>query len=165
MTEFGPPESLPPRDILGILNLTKYAEASHALIAAGILEDWLQTMLLAAGRQLSNTQLAEFFDSYGPLNTFSAKIDISYFFKLINETTYRDLKAIKNVRNCFAHAKEIVTFEDEDVKRKGQSLTNWTRGVELRVLYLDRVQFCLDEIRIVIERQIAKAAFEDDNTS
>src|ERR1700684_3704652 len=77
MTEPGPPEELPPPYVLGILNLTKHAEAGQVLIVAGIVEDWLQTLLLGAGRQLSNTLLSQFFEGYGPLSSFSAKIDIA----------------------------------------------------------------------------------------
>jgi DNA-binding MltR family transcriptional regulator len=152
--EMGPQDTLPPPDVYGILNLMDHAEASKAIIVAGIVEDWLQTMLLGAGRSLSNSQLSDFFEGYGPLSSFSAKIDISYFFKLVDDTTYRDLKAIKNIRNCFAHTKEIVTFKNDEVKKRGQALTNWTKTGDLRDLYYDRAQSCLNQMRGVIESQI-----------
>ena len=158
-TEIGPQEKLPPPDVYGILNLVDHAEASKAIIVAGIVEDWLQTMLLGAGRRtLSNSQLSEFFEGYGPLSSFSAKIDIGYFFKLIDDAAYRDLKAIKNIRNSFAHTKEVATFKTDGIKQKGHALTNWTKNCDLRQLYYDRAQACLDQMRGVIEHQILVAA-------
>jgi hypothetical protein len=79
-TEIGPQEKLPPPDVYGILNLIDHAEASKAIIVAGIVEDWLQTMLLGAGRRtLSNSQLSEFFEGYVPLSSFSAKSTLAIF--------------------------------------------------------------------------------------
>jgi hypothetical protein len=158
--EIGPSPELPPRDVVGILNLWDHAEASKAIVVAGIVEDWLQTMLLGAGRPLSNSQLNQFFDGYGPLASFSARIDMSYFFKLIDDTTYNDLRAIKNVRNCFAHSKKILTFESREIMQRGQVLTGWQKDGNLRDLYYDRAQYCLDAVRAKMERQIFDAAFE-----
>jgi hypothetical protein len=154
MTELGPPESLPPPDLVGILNLAEHAEASKAIIASGIVEDWLQTLLLGAGRTLSNTLLTKFFEGYVPLSNFSAKIDIAYFFELIDDITFKDLRAIKDMRNCFAHTKKVVTFTSDDVRQKGQALTGWSKDTNLRDLYFDRAQFCLDQMRVGIEGQI-----------
>jgi hypothetical protein len=157
------PSELPPRDVIGILNLLDHAEASKAIVVAGIVEDWLLTMLLGAGRPLSNSrQLKHFFEGpYGPLAMFSARIDISYFFKLIDDTTYNDLRAIKNVRNRFAHSKEILTFESREIVERGKTLTGWEKDGNLRDLYYDRAQYCLDAIRAKMERQNFDGAFED----
>jgi hypothetical protein len=157
--EIGPSE-LPPKDVVGLLNLLDHAETSKAIITAGIVEDWLQTLLLAAGRPLSNTQANQLFEVYGPLGTFSARIDVAYFFKLVDEITYNDLRAIKNIRNTFAHAKTVLTFNSPDIVQKGQALTGAKKGINLRDLYFDRAQFCLDAIRSVLERNIFDSAFE-----
>jgi hypothetical protein len=157
------PSELPPRDVLGLLNLLDHAEASKAIVVAGIVEDWLQTLLLAAGRPLSNTQASLLFDGYGPLATFSARIDVAYFFKLIDEPTCNDLRAIKGVRNTFAHSKAVLTFESREIVKKADFLTGSKEGGSLRDLYYDRAQVCLDVIRTKMERLLFDSAFEGDN--
>src|ERR1700730_8813835 len=83
--------------------LSKQGDAGNALVVAGIVEDWLEKLLLAHGRPLSNTVAAKIFEGSGALNTFSAKIDVAYLIELIDEEVYGELRAIKDIRNRFAH--------------------------------------------------------------
>lgn len=54
-------------------------------------------------RALSNNMAERIFDGYGPLSTFSAKIDVAFALDLIDADVHRDLRTIKDIRNCFAH--------------------------------------------------------------
>jgi DNA-binding MltR family transcriptional regulator len=85
-------------------------------------------MLTAVCRPLSSTVRAKIFDDYGPLSQFSAKIDIAYIFELIDKTTYDDLRAIKDIRNKFAHTTGYVLFSNEQINRECQRLTGWEKG-------------------------------------
>jgi hypothetical protein len=58
--------------------LARQTEAGNALVAAGLVEDWLEKLLLAAGRELTNGEAERVFEGMGPLNSFSAKIEIAY---------------------------------------------------------------------------------------
>jgi DNA-binding MltR family transcriptional regulator len=117
--------------------------------------------LVARRRTASvDSQAVQFFEGYGPLGTFSARIDIAYFFKLIDPTTYNDLRAIKNIRNTFAHSKTVLTFQSREIIQKGDALTGSRQQNGLGNLYYDRAQFCLDAIRATMERQIFDSAFE-----
>jgi hypothetical protein len=53
--------------------LSEHAEAGNALVAAGLVEDALERLLLHAARPLSNTLAAKIFDGLGPLSQFAAK--------------------------------------------------------------------------------------------
>jgi hypothetical protein len=44
---------------------------------------------------------------------------------------------------------------------RGKTLTVWEKDGNLRDLYYDRAQYCLDAIRAKMERQNFDGAFED----
>jgi hypothetical protein len=79
----------------------------------------LKVALLEKMRPLSNRRKASLFAGYGPLSSFSAKIDLAFALSIFDEDLYSDLKIIKEVRNVFAHPAvplfEFVTFEDEQL--------------------------------------------------
>lgn len=62
--------------------------------------------------------------NYGPLSTFSAKIDMAYLLRLVSSQILGDLNAIRSVRNAFAHdvahkkTQEQLGFQADDIKDK-----------------------------------------------
>lgn len=77
-------------DLLRILS--RQTEAGNALVVAGLVEDELEKLLLAAGRQLSNRTAKAVFGGMGPLSSFSAKIEVGYLFELIDKPTVIDIE-------------------------------------------------------------------------
>ncbi|MET4041585.1 hypothetical protein [Bradyrhizobium sp. RT6a] len=126
--------------------LLVHMAGAFAIMMAGGLEANLQDMLVATCRPMSNKMQAKIFDSYGPLSHFSAKIDIAYIFELIDKTTYDDLRAIKDIRNRFAHTTGFVLFSNERVDRECQSLTGWKKGNDNRALFEARCIACNEVI-------------------
>ena len=118
--------------------LSQHAEAGNALVAAGLVEDGLEKLLLHAVIPLSNTLAAKIFDGLGPLSQFSAKIEIAYIFRLVDEATYKDLLAIKEIRNRFAHTSRFVNFQSEEIKTACQRLSGWHKGADNQNLYLGK---------------------------
>jgi hypothetical protein len=108
--------------------LSTHAEAGNALVAAGLVEDGLQELLLCAARPLSNTLAAKIFDGLGPLSRFSAKIEVAYIFRLLDEATYKDLLAIKDIRNRFAHTSRFVNFRSEEINTCMQAVIGVAQG-------------------------------------
>jgi hypothetical protein len=136
--------------------LVKHMDSAFALMMAGGLEANLEDMLLVACRPLSNTMRAKIFDGYGPLSQFSAKIDIAYIFELIDKTTYDDLRAIKDIRNKFAHTTSYVLFSNEHVDRECQRLTGWRKSHDNRLLFEQRCIACNTVIRSRTDQAHAK---------
>ncbi len=62
----------------------------------------------------SNTD--ELIDGYGPLGTFSAKIDISYRLGLISKKFSNDLHLVRKIRNHYAHNIGIISFDDDPIR-------------------------------------------------
>lgn len=71
-------------------------------ILAGVLLDGLLENLLRKNMLPSTTN--ELFSGYGPLSSFSAKIDVSYYFGLISRGEHTELHRIRRIRNEFAHS-------------------------------------------------------------
>jgi hypothetical protein len=139
-----PIEEATPEDT--IYYLGEHLNGAFALMMAGGLEANLEDMLATASRPLSNTMHAKIFDGYGPLSQFSAKIDIAYIFELIDKTTYDDLRAIKDIRNKFAHTTRYVLFSNEHIDRECQRLTGWKKGNDNRLLFETRCIACNEVI-------------------
>ena len=72
--------SITQADLIGILN--RQTEAGNALVVAGLVEDWLEKLLLAKGRSLDKDTKNRIFGRMGLLSSFAAKIEIAYFFSV-----------------------------------------------------------------------------------
>jgi hypothetical protein len=141
--------------------LAQQSQAGNALVLAGLVEDWLQKLLLQAGRPLSNTLATKIFDGMGPLSQFAAKIEVAYLFELVDETTYNDLLAIKEIRNRFAHTIRFVNFSSEEIKKACQRLTGWHKDADNQNLYLERTKECVDKMSARIDRHLFASALLD----
>jgi DNA-binding MltR family transcriptional regulator len=142
--------------------LSKHAEAGNALVAAGLVEDGLEKLLLHAARPLSNTLTAKIFDGLGPLSQFSAKIEIAYIFCLVDEATYKDLLAIKEIRNRFAHTSRFVNFKSEEIDTACQRLSGWKKGADNENLYLEKTRACVDKMNEKINALVYVNALQNE---
>jgi DNA-binding MltR family transcriptional regulator len=71
-------------------------------ILAGTLLDGLLEMLLR--KRMLPSVPNEIFSGYGPLSSFSAKIDLSFHLGFISKGEYAELHRIRRIRNEFAHS-------------------------------------------------------------
>src|SRR5688572_12782355 len=110
-----------------IRRMAKDTETAFALVLAARVEEWLQGALEGSMRELSSRHKDRLFSGYGPLSTFSAKIDVAFAFNLFGEETFNDLRAIKDIRNAFAHSVEVVHFGSPAVRPMMQRLAGWTK--------------------------------------
>ena len=104
-----------------------HTETATAVVLASRVEDWLAAAIETRMREPLSSRLKErLYHGYGPLNSFSAKIDIAYAFSLIDDEIYNDLRAIKDIRNVFAHSKAVLNFNSPELKPHIQKLTGWS---------------------------------------
>lgn len=59
---------------------------------------------------------------YGPLATFSAKLDFAYAAGIINNDHYRTANLIRNIRNDMAHERGPISFSHQKVHQKFRAL-------------------------------------------
>jgi hypothetical protein len=137
-------------EILEFLNAVakhrhKGADYTAVIVGRSLLDNVLEDFILAHLRQnLTPKQKGELFGIFKPLSTFAAKINVAYAIKILPEPLHRDLEAIKEIRNLFAHAKTLYDFDTPEVAAACRKLITGTRpgvGNYLpRTLYINAVK-------------------------
>src|SRR5262245_11668277 len=114
------------------------ADTAVVVNSASRVEAWLASAIRTKMRSdLPSRVRDRMFTNYGPLNTFSGKIDIAYAFSIVDVETYNELRAIKDIRNRFAHARNFIKFDDPEISRLMQKLSGWTADAIQNHLFMD----------------------------
>lgn len=92
----------------------KETDRGCALIAAAYLDARLEELLKERFINDPNV-FKNMFEGYGPLNSFGAKINISYLLDLISKEFKNDLLLVKKIRNKFAHKSSYLSFFEEEI--------------------------------------------------
>lgn len=87
------------------------SDRSAAVLAGSFLEHFLASILKHVLRK--EPEVDELFHGFGPFSSFSQRISVAYAFGLIEKKTQDNLKAIKDIRNYFAHTPRDVSFDDK----------------------------------------------------
>jgi DNA-binding MltR family transcriptional regulator len=130
-------------------------DTASAVVLTSRVEDWLEAAIQTKMRDdLSSNLIQKLFRGYGPLSIFAAKIDVAYAFSMFGVETYNDLRAIKAIRNRFAHSKEVIHFLSDDLAPDIQKLTGWTLQSTPIDLFIERCKACVEEF----EKHLSTAA-------
>lgn len=116
------PSSADLATVLLDLNREKNARARAITLAAlldSALEAALRTKLIPNIPKEDDKNL---FGSGGTLGSFSVKIRMTYVLGVIGPETRADLDCIREIRNAFAHAKTIISFDTKEVSTVCQRL-------------------------------------------
>jgi hypothetical protein len=144
-----------------LVQLAERGEPAHVLLTAAVIEEWLERLLLSQMRELSNGLAKKIFG--GPLNAFSAKIDVAYALKLIEEDTWSDLKAIKNIRNAFAHTSDFLHFHSPDVVNLFSRFKGGRPpGVGVKDFFDQRAARSVDAMKAKLDEIVYLSATRDD---
>lgn len=114
-----PPRYLPldKIDFVAILQEMDVADdRAAAVVAAGFLENNLAMAILSRFRELNLSQQKELCDTeHSALGTFATKIQVGFALQLFETNVQTDLKAIKQIRNNFAHHLDVRSFNHPEV--------------------------------------------------
>lgn len=103
--------------------LKNESDRGSVLVAAAMLEEALQELLIAHLVPSTSATDLLFEGSNAPLNAFSAKIDMVFRLGLVSDRFCRDLHVIRKMRNDVAHRSSGCTFEDASLKDRALALT------------------------------------------
>lgn len=120
-------------DFAAIMNeCQSQSDRGVALIVAADLDDNLEraikSRLVDASAAKDVSLFAKLFSGYGPLSSFSGRIDLARGLQLIGEKTYQDLAIIRRIRNDFAHKirwesdPKPLTFETKSIASRCNNL-------------------------------------------
>lgn len=81
--------------------LDQDSDRARAIVASTVLDGLLEMLLR---NSMLDVDVDHVFAGYGPLNSFSAKIDFCHFFGLISVSEHKELHRYREIRNEFAHS-------------------------------------------------------------
>jgi hypothetical protein len=93
------------------------SDRTLAIVAASILENSLQTAILAKFIPLGTKDQSMLFDGNrnGPLATFATKIRLAFALGIIGTMTREDIERIRIIRNAFAHSMSDIHFSSPEI--------------------------------------------------
>lgn len=157
----------------------KEADSSVAILASSFLDNCLEQCIR---EKLADDDVKnKLFQGYGPLATFSAKIDIALLLGLIPIKIHKDLNTIRRIRNLFAHKPEPTSFDAGQMRDLASNLLPAigiprSDGTErktdgARAQFLHAVSWCLIHIeterdrttKLIIPKFHFEEVVEDDN--
>ena len=143
-----------------ISELTRSTEAGIALVTVAVVDEWLQRLLLAAMRPISDTVAKRIFGN-GPLSDVAPKADVAYAFSLIDERTLTRLRVLKSIRNIFAHTTEPLNFTSPEIVNECRGLPGWEKGADAKKLFDSTAVECIKAIDSKTEKLIFEQSIRD----
>lgn len=94
------------------------------LVAGSLLDHALAEAIMSRLRKpQTDAEWKPLFDDGGPASTFSQKITLAYFLRIIGPVTRRDIDLIRKIRNAAAHDMNPVSFEgSEEISNRVRQL-------------------------------------------
>lgn len=145
--------------------ILEHTKVGAVLVIASQLEESLEKAIAYQLPNLSKTLRARLFSGYGPLASFSAKIDMAYAMAEINSATHRDLHTVRKIRNAFAHSRTEITFRSPEVAKSVSKLSNYVANSDADGVFLDVTFDCTSEIFRSIERGALAFALQQDGST
>jgi DNA-binding MltR family transcriptional regulator len=101
-------------------SLHRESDRGCAIIGAEITSDRLESLIRAFLRSdaQNKKQVDSLFMGYGPLSTFSARIQMAYAMYLIPRIIRNRLEMMRKIRNHFAHSPAPASFTDGECREK-----------------------------------------------
>jgi len=97
------------------LEIEFQSDRAAGILACAYLEDQLADAIKADLADESQV-IRRVFTGYGPLATFSSKIDMALLLNIIDRKGHKELTTLRKIRNYFAHGTTMVTFKEQRIK-------------------------------------------------
>ncbi len=89
------------------------SDRAAGVLAGSFIDEYTKKYLRSI--MISDPKTEEMLNGYGPLSSFSARIDCLYAFGFIDKDVYTNLNIIRKIRNHFAHHPEQTSFDDSPI--------------------------------------------------
>jgi hypothetical protein len=112
--------SLPAGHHAAVLNeIDRPEQSDHgvALVGAAYVDLVLQEAITYRLPNQDSQVLEEMFGDRGALQPFGARIQLGYLLGIYSSAGLKDLRAIKDIRNAFAHSANALAFDNPDIKQ------------------------------------------------
>lgn len=123
------------KDILfKLLNeILNESDRGAIIIGAAIVEDYLSDYIKQILPRQSRTYVNSLMKYPGLISSFSAKIELAYAFRIINEPIYKSLTALRKMRNNAAH--DPATYSISQLRSQFDEIFSLGEGFNYHVKY------------------------------
>ena len=94
---------------------SKESDLAAAILIAAEMDRLLQSIVEKLFFQKAKASDPDLFESGGPIDNFSSRIEVAYRLGLMPKNYHDDLHIIRKIRNKFAHAPKGLTFNDPPI--------------------------------------------------
>ncbi|MCU6453979.1 hypothetical protein LPN01_07810 [Sphingomonas sp. A2-49] len=105
-----------------MLTLHRESDRTAAIVGASMVESALEELITSSLKSEATDIAEKLFENRGPLSDFNSKIVVAQAFSVITDRMADDLQRIRKVRNCFAHARLLIDFENPLIAREVSEL-------------------------------------------
>jgi hypothetical protein len=92
------------------------ADRAIAIVGAAFVEYALKIAILSRLRPLKKAEVVELFEGESaPLRSFSGRIRLGHAMGIFGQVTRNDLERMRAVRNSFAHASGVLSFDTPEI--------------------------------------------------
>lgn len=130
------------------------------LIGTSYVEENLEKFILKILPSKQKKDTSRLLKYPGPLSSFSAKLELSYAFRLIPERTYNALNYLKKIRNDAAHSSndfKLSKFEIDNIFNIGdgfQTMINDSSIIMMKKMKIEPLKESLSKIESLNEEKI-----------
>jgi DNA-binding MltR family transcriptional regulator len=113
------------RGIIAVINELEdpaQTDRAVAIVGAAYVDVVLLEVIGSRLPRRDESVMKELFEDRGQLQPFGSRIQIGYLLNAYGPGVYQDLRAIKEIRNAFAHSAEAMDFTHADVARLANAL-------------------------------------------
>jgi DNA-binding MltR family transcriptional regulator len=136
------------------------SQSATVLVACAVLDAEFERALKVIMRPLNSEMRSRLFDGYGPLSSFSSKVDLAYALNITTDNVHANLVIIKSIRNKFAHTAEVLTLQSDSIQalyRKLKKPIDPKKNNELDI-FIE----CVDEVVSFLQEYLkSKGVVED----
>ena len=103
-------------------SLSEESDRARVIIVACWIEEFLKVRLMNDFSKGNAKARKALFSNNGPFATFSAKINAVFCAGWIDNDVHHDIQVIRNLRNSFAHNYNSVSLDEEEFRKRIESL-------------------------------------------
>lgn len=101
----------------------RMTHAAVVVTAAAIIDQFLERAISTQLPGLTKGLSKKLFEDFGPLHSFSAKIDMAHALGITSSFVHAELRKIRKMRNMFSHSEKLLSLDTEPVKTLFYDLT------------------------------------------
>src|SRR5882672_1665762 len=143
----------------GVGRTIRMTHAAVVACAAAILDHDLERSIKTLMRPLNSKLDKSLFTGYGPLSTFSSKIDMAYALGIISSDVHREMNKIREIRNKFAHSKALLSLDQAPIV---DTFNNLHKPAGARGAVTEVFMLCVSELNDVLEKYLLSKGITDD---